>query len=62
MEKRYIRKTGEYIWINLTVSLMRDAQGEPKYFISVIEDITQRKRIERAFQAIVGGTATTNRR
>ncbi len=58
MEKRYIRKTGECIWINLTVSLMRNAQGEPKYFISVIEDITQRKRIERAFQAIIAGTAT----
>ena len=57
MEKRYIRKTGEPIWINLTMTLTRDPQGQPKYFISVIEDITQRKRIERAFHAIIAGTA-----
>ncbi len=60
IEKRYIRKTGEFIWVNLTVTLMRDPHGEPKYFISVIEDITQRKRIERAFHAIIAGTATTS--
>ncbi|MDP1683460.1 MAG: EAL domain-containing protein [Burkholderiales bacterium] len=46
MEKRYIRKDGTLVWINLTVSLVRAADGSPKYFISVIEDITRRKATE----------------
>ncbi|HEX7615042.1 MAG TPA: PAS domain S-box protein [Thermoanaerobaculia bacterium] len=46
MEKRYIRKDGTSAWIALTVSLHRDAEGEPKYFISVIEDLEPRRRVE----------------
>ena len=48
LEKRYIRKDGAIIWINLTVSLMRNAAGEPDFFISVIEDIQRRKQAEQA--------------
>src|SRR5918992_47516 len=47
-EKRYFRKDGSIVWIYLTVSLMRSPLGEPRYFISVTEDITERKRIEEA--------------
>jgi PAS domain S-box-containing protein len=46
MEKRYVRKDGSPVWVNLTVSLVREASGEPRYFISVIEDISERKRVE----------------
>ena len=46
MEKRYIRKDRTTAWITLTVSLARDAEGRPKYFISVIEDVEPRKRAE----------------
>ena len=46
MEKRYFRKDGSIVWIELTVSLVRNASGKPAYFISVIEDITGRKRGE----------------
>src|SRR3712207_6806736 len=46
MEKRYLRKDGSPVWVNLTVSLVREASGEPRYFISVVEDISERKRIE----------------
>jgi PAS domain S-box-containing protein len=46
MEKRYIRKDGSLIWINLTVSLVRDIAGAPKYFIAVIDDISARKHAE----------------
>lgn len=46
MEKRYIRKDGVPVWINLTVSLVRDSSGQPDYFISVIEDIASRKSAE----------------
>lgn len=46
MEKRYIRADGSVIWVNLTVSLVRDEGGEPEYFISVVEDINDRKVTE----------------
>jgi PAS domain S-box-containing protein len=46
MEKRYIRKNGEPVWVNLTVALMREPSNDPEYFIAVVEDITTRKRVE----------------
>src|SRR5918993_5813250 len=46
MEKRYLRKGGPEVWVNLTVSLVRDASGEPAYFIAVVEDISERKKTE----------------
>jgi PAS domain S-box-containing protein len=46
MEKRYVRKDGSVVWINLTVSLVREPSGAPKYFVSVVEDISERKRAE----------------
>ncbi len=46
LEKRYIRRDGSLIWANLTVSLVSNADGSPDYFISVVEDISQRKQLE----------------
>ena len=46
MQKRYIRKNGQDVWINLTVSLQRDTAGEPMFCISIVQDITPRKRFE----------------
>jgi len=51
MDKRYIRKDGRIVWIGLTVALQRDASGEPLYFISVVRDITARKKAEDALRA-----------
>ena len=48
MEKRYFRKDGTALWADLTVSLVRNEVGAPLYFISVIEDIGQRKASEEA--------------
>jgi two-component system nitrate/nitrite sensor histidine kinase NarX len=50
MEKRYLRKSGETVWVNLTVSLVRLATGEPDYFVGVVEDITRRKQAEQALR------------
>ena len=50
MEKRYIRKDGSHRWANLTVSLAREPSGAPKYFISVVEDISDRKTAEEALR------------
>lgn len=41
MEKRYIRPDGAIIWINLTVSMMRDDDGEPELYVAVIEDLSE---------------------
>ena len=46
MEKRYIRQDGSLIWISLTVSLQRDAQGRAQNFISIIQDIQERKEAQ----------------
>jgi len=51
MEKRYIRKKGIIVWVNLTVSLLRGDTGKPRFFVAVAEDITQRKRAEERLKA-----------
>jgi PAS domain S-box-containing protein/putative nucleotidyltransferase with HDIG domain len=45
-EKRYIRKDGTLVWANLSVSLVRRVDGQPDYFISVVEDISARKEAD----------------
>ncbi len=51
LEKRYLHKSGRSIWIRLTVALIRKDDGSPKYFVSVIEDISQRKESEQALKS-----------
>jgi PAS domain S-box-containing protein len=51
MEKRYVRKDRSTVWINLTVGLVRDEAGAPRYFVSVVEDIATRKRAEEELAA-----------
>ena len=46
LEKRYFTARGDTVWINLTVSLVRDEAGAPDYFVSIIEDIGYRKEAE----------------
>ena len=50
MEKRFFHKSGEIRWANLTVSLVRDQHGQPLYDIAVIQDITEKKRVEAALR------------
>jgi len=46
LEKRYFKKNGDIVWINLTVSLVRNTNNKPDYFIAIVEDITLRKQAE----------------
>ncbi len=50
LEKRYLSQQREALWTQLTSTLVRDKQGNPAYFIAVLEDIRERKRIEEQLQ------------
>jgi two-component system cell cycle sensor histidine kinase/response regulator CckA len=51
-EKRYLHRRGHSVIALLNVSLIRDAQGRPRYLNAQIQDITERKRLEaRLFQS-----------
>ena len=43
VEKRYIRKNGDVIWITRTGCVIRDQGGSPRHFLIMVEDITERK-------------------
>ncbi len=43
IEKRFIHRSGRDIWVNSTTALLRDADGQPQYFIGALEDITEQK-------------------
>ncbi len=46
LEKRYLRKDGSPVWVNITVSMVDDADGRRLFHVGVVEDITARKKIE----------------
>lgn len=45
-EKRFIHKNGGIVWARLNVSLLRDTEGTPCYFIIIVENIIERKEAE----------------
>jgi len=60
VEKRYFHKDGSIIWVNVTVSAVWDSNGQPKYGVGIIEDISERqaalrerKRAEASQQFLV---------
>nr|WP_249226377.1 diguanylate cyclase [Entomohabitans teleogrylli] len=46
LEKRYYTRSGAIVWALLTVSVVRNHDGTPRYYIAQIEDITELKRSE----------------
>jgi PAS domain S-box-containing protein len=50
MDKRYIRKDGAIVWIQLAVSRIDNPDGSPRYFIAQIEDLTARREAEAALK------------
>jgi PAS domain S-box-containing protein len=46
VEKRYVRKDGSIIWVEFSVSLVSDQEGNPDYLIANFSDITEHKRAE----------------
>jgi diguanylate cyclase (GGDEF)-like protein/PAS domain S-box-containing protein len=49
-ERRYRRGDGSVIWVNATVSLVRDGRGAPQFCIAVVENIAERKQNEEAMR------------
>ena len=54
LEKKHLTKSGDVVWINLTVSLVRAGGGHPDYFVAIIEDISARKQVEAEQQRYQG--------
>ncbi len=50
MEKRYIRKGGDVVWVNLTVTMLTDSGGQPYIALSMIQDVTERHELSRQLQ------------
>jgi diguanylate cyclase (GGDEF)-like protein/PAS domain S-box-containing protein len=46
LERAYYRKDGTVVWTDVTVSLLRDQAGEPRYTVAMVEDITDRHELE----------------
>lgn len=47
LEKRFIHENGQKIWTHVTTSLVRLSSGKPNYIVSIIEDISDRKNLEK---------------
>ena len=60
-EKRFIRKDGQWQWVNVAVSLVRTWMDTPNYIIGVVEDIQQRKQTEVALQQALDAAEAANR-
>ena len=46
-EERYLRKDGRVVWVDSTVSALRDRSGAVRYFVAVVEDVTARRDAEK---------------
>ncbi|HET6557588.1 MAG TPA: PAS domain S-box protein, partial [Prolixibacteraceae bacterium] len=49
-EKRYIHKNGKIVWTDISITLQRDNNNQPAYFITIINDITKRKIAEETLR------------
>ena len=53
IERRYLHADGRELWVLLTVSLVRDDRNRPLYLISQLQDISERKELERRLEHLV---------
>ena len=64
LEKRYLRKDGSVVWVDVNAAPVRDAAGRLLYTVAVIQDVTARRRYqedlqtsEQRFRSLVSATA-----
>ncbi len=53
IEKRYVKKTGEILWVNLTVAAIRGHRGDVIYSLGMVEDISARKLAEQERERLI---------
>jgi PAS domain S-box-containing protein len=46
IEKRYLRRSGAPVWARLNLRLIRDEHGEPLRLLAMIEDVSERRRLD----------------
>lgn len=51
MERRCLHQSGSLVWTHISVSVIPDSNGEPEFFLAMIEDITERKETELKLRA-----------
>ncbi|MEH2444597.1 MAG: PAS domain S-box protein [Nostoc sp.] len=61
MERRCLHQDGSLVWTHISVSVIPDSNGEPEFFIAMIEDITERKQIELKLRASQEAAEAANR-
>ncbi|MBF0565839.1 MAG: PAS domain S-box protein [Nitrospirae bacterium] len=61
MEKRYVKKDGNYLWAQLTVSLIYDAESKAAYRLCIIENIDKRKAAEEKLKETLSSMEELNR-
>jgi PAS domain S-box-containing protein len=58
--KRYIARDGHTLWVQSTVSLLRDDQGQPRRIVGAVEDITDHMKLAEAQQARAAAEASNH--
>ena len=61
LDKRYIRKDGQVVWGHLVVDAVRDPQGQPLYYVGLVQDITDRKPAEESLRQTVAELERSNK-
>lgn len=60
VEKRYLRGDGSPMWVRNSVSLIRDAKGEPSHVVAFVLDITAQKLLEQDRQRLLDRERATH--
>ena len=58
--KRYIARDGHTLWVQSTVSLLRDEQGQPRHIVGAVENITEHLQLAEAQQARAAAEASNH--
>ena len=53
VEKRYLHKNGGTVWAQLNISTVRHSDGTPQYLIAQVQDITERREVERVKNELI---------
>ena len=60
LEQRYVSASGEPVWVNVSISLVRSEAGQTRYFLCAVTDISERKRWEQALTVLTARLQASN--